>query len=203
MATIREILKNLRTGDRITVRDRAERWQELGRLGLGPLWNIYPRFQSYDQNHSTPVLEALEEYAQDLWLEALWCYIDASFLACIATSSFALEATFKRVMESRNVDYGEGDGLGRCIAKCQDSHILPKDNDNMVIVAAKEVNRARNNIVHANIPRVRPESILYSEGTEHEVIVGDSGLTQTIEQFKNLARDTLVNTKKVLDFLCA
>lgn len=203
MDSVQQLLQNLREGDGRSIQERAEKMRELaGLLNLEHLWDIFPDFGSYASSQDIPVLEALEEFTQELWRQALRCYVDSSYLGCIVLCSFAIESALKHMLK-KTMNYSRDSGLGSCINLCQKNNILPQDGDNAIVVAAWTVNGARGDIVHANIPRRRPESILYSEGAEHEVSdIGIVGI-QRVEPFRNMSRDTIINTKKVLDYLSA
>lgn len=181
-------------------KQRKARLQELKRLlGREPFWDFYPDFKSGAQDEGSLRLEALEKYAQDLWVEGLRCYVDDSFCACIAVCSFALEAALKHQLEIAIPSYNGDDTLGSSIWKCRTEGILPDDDNNPVTLAAMTVNRARNDIVHSKVPRRCPESILFGEGKEHETI-GESGI-KLVVPFKNLATDTIKSADLVLRYL--
>jgi len=182
-------------------REQKERSNELEQLlNLKPIFDLYPDFKSYDNNEPLR-LQALEEYCQDFWLETLRCYIDGSFPASIAMASFTMEASLKHRLINRSPNTSARRDLKALIGYCQSSKIkiLPEDNENSINKAAQSVLDARDNIVHANFPIYEPEKVLYSEGTEHNRIV--TGSIIFIEHFKNLAKDTILNTKQVVDYL--
>ena len=182
-------------------REQKERSNELERLlDLKPIFDFYPDFKSY-ANDEPLRLQALEEYCQDFWLETLRCYIDGSFPASIAMASFTMEASLKHRLIKRSPDTSTRRDLKALIGYCQSNKtkILPRDQGNPINEAAESVLDARDNIVHANFPIYEPEKIIYSEGTEHNRI-GSGGMI-FIEHFRNLARDTIINTKRVVDYL--
>jgi len=190
---------NLKRG-RLT-REQKERSNELEQLlNLKPIFDFYPDFKSYANNESLR-LQALEQYCQDFWLETLRCYIDGSFPASIAMASFTMEASLKHRLINRSPNTSARRDLKALIGYCQSSKIkiLPGDNENSINKAAQSVLDARDNIVHANFPIYEPEKVLYSEGTEHNRI--GTGSIIFIEHFKNLAKDTILNTKQVVDYL--
>ena len=190
---------NLKRG-RLT-REQKERSNELEQLlNLKPIFDFYPDFKSYANNESLR-LQALEQYCQDFWLETLRCYIDGSFPASIAMASFTMEASLKHRLINRSPNTSARRDLKALIGYCQSSKIkiLPRDNENSINKAAQSVLDARDNIVHANFPIYEPEKVLYSEGTEHNRI--GTGSIIFIEHFKNLAKDTILNTKQVVDYL--
>ncbi|GAI50407.1 unnamed protein product [marine sediment metagenome] len=116
--------------------------------------------------------------------------------------AFSLETSLKYRLTSKNPSIGVRYDLKKCIGTCQGSKypILPSDINDPINVAVKRVLNSRDDIAHANIALSRPESIIYFEGDEHE-ITGDSSSIQFIEEFKNLARQTILDTKKVIDYL--
>jgi len=190
---------NLKRG-RLT-REQKERSNELEQLlNLKHIFDLYPDFKSYDNNEPLR-LQALEEYCQDFWLETLRCYIDGSFPASIAMASFTMEASLKHRLINRSPNTSARRDLKALIGYCQSSKIkiLPGDNENSINKAAQSVLDARDNIVHANFPIYEPEKVIYSEGTEHNII--GTGSIIFIEHFKNLAKDTILNTKQVVDYL--
>lgn len=190
---------NLKRG-RLT-REQKERSNELEQLlNLKPIFDFYPDFKSYANNEPLR-LQALEEYCQDFWLETLRCYIDGSFPASIAMASFTMEASLKHRLINRSPNTSARRDLKALIGYCQSSKIkiLPEDNENSINEAAQSVLDARDNIVHANFPIYEPEKVIYSEGTEHNRI--GTGSIIFIEHFKNLAKDTILNTKQVVDYL--
>lgn len=190
---------NLKRG-RLT-REQKERSNELEQLlNLKPIFDFYPDFKSYANNESLR-LQALEQYCQDFWLETLRCYIDGSFPASIAMASFTMEASLKHRLINRSPNTSARRDLKALIGYCQSSKIkiLPGDNENSIYKAAQSVLDARDNIVHANFPIYEPEKVLHSEGTEHNRI--GTGSIIFIEHFKNLAKDTILNTKQVVDYL--
>jgi len=190
---------NLKRG-RLT-REQKERSNELEQLlNLKPIFDFYPDFKSYDNNEPLR-LQALEEYCQDFWLETLRCYIDGSFPASIAMASFTMEASLKHRLINRAPNTSARRDLKALIGYCQSSKIkiLPGDNENSINEAAQSVLDARDNIVHANFPIYEPEKVIYSEGTEHNRI--GTGSIIIFEHFKNLAKDTILNTKQVVDYL--
>lgn len=182
-------------------REQKERSNELEQLlDLKPRFDFYPDFKSY-ANDEPLRLQALEEFCQDFWLETLRCYIDDSFPASIAMASFTMEASLKHRLIKRSPNTSARRNLKVLIGYCQSNKIkiLPGDKENSINKAAQSVLAARDNMVHANFPIYEPEKIIYSEGTEHNRI-GSGGII-FIEPFKNLARDTLLNTKRVVDYL--
>lgn len=190
---------NLKKG-RLT-REQKERSNELEQLlNLKPIFDFYPDFKSYANNESLR-LQALEQYCQDFWLETLRCYIDGSFPASIAMASFTMEASLKHRLINRSPNTSARLNLKALIGYCQRSKIaiLPKDKENSVNKAAQSVLDARDNIVHANFPICEPGKVIYSEGAEHNRI--GTGSIIFIEPFKNLAKDTILNTKQVVDYL--
>lgn len=202
MESIEQILSRLCRKDRQNIAGRATRWQELnGMLGERLLFDIYPDFKSYYRD-DIEVLQALEQYSQEWWGQGLWCFIDRLYLACITCMAFALETSLKHRLISNNPNIGARYALKKCIGTCQNRKytILPSDINDPINVAAKRVLNSRDDIAHANIALSRPQSIIYFEGDEHE-ITGDSSSIQFIEEFKNLARQTILDTKKVIDYL--
>lgn len=169
-------------------------------LNLKPSFNFYPDFKSYANDESLR-LQALEEYCQDFWLETLRCYIDGSFPASIAMASFTMEASLKHRLIKKSPNTSARRDLKALIGYCQSSkiEILPGDKENSINKAAQSVLDARDNIAHANFPIYEPKKIIYLEGTEHNRI-GSGGII-FVEYFKNLARDTILNTKRVVDYL--
>jgi len=182
-------------------KEQKERSNELEHLlNLKPVFDFYPDFKSY-ANDEPLRLQALEEYCQDFWLETLRCYIDSSFPASIAMASFTMEASLKHRLINRSPNASARRDLKALIGYCQSSKIkiLPGDKENPINKAAQSVLEARDNIVHANFPIYEPEKVIYSEGTEHNRI--GTGSIIFIEQFKNLAKDTILNTRQVIDYL--
>jgi len=195
------IFDNLRKADRDNIQARADRIKELQDiLDTSQIWSLIPGLNKDEANYASIKLDALEEYADDLWHQTKWCYINKLFLSCIATSACTLESALKhQLINKTGID--REIGLGTCITRCKNEGILPRNDDDEIVIAAHAVNQARNNIIHANYPRRDPEHVLFAEGDEHEK--SDSGINgiQFMEYFKALAKNTLVNTNKVLKHL--
>jgi hypothetical protein len=190
---------NLKMG-RLT-KEQKERSNELEHLlNLKPIFDFYPDFKAYANNEPLR-LQALEEYCQNFWLETLRCYIDGSFPASIAMASFTMEASLKYRLINRSPSTSARRDLKALIDYCQRRKIkiLPADKGNSINEAARSVLDARDNIVHANFPIYEPAKVIYLEGTEHDRI--GTGSIIFIEPFKNLAKETILNTKQVVDYL--
>lgn len=221
---ILEDLKNrLRWMDEYHLEERAERLKEIGGPGVGGLELRYsPHFITRASTEKEMKLVALQDSIFRLWSEATMCYVNGQFRACIVLLATLLEAALKYELQRRDVDFPERLTLGPCIEKCRKHRILPVDEKNPVIDALLKVNGCRNDVVHANIERGRPESLLVEKGPEHEVrrvrdaskYIKDGAITgngetisfgrgglSIIYWYKAAAKNTLECTERVLKFL--
>jgi HEPN domain-containing protein len=195
------IRAELESRDATDIESRAQRWQELEDLLSwdGELWQLYPDLSVGDRHSDSQVLQALEECSRDLWYQALNCYISGYYYACIASCAFCLEASLKYKLICISPRYNRRASLLEVIRDCRRESVIP-NNDDPVTLAAERVNESRNDIVHANFPRERPDSIIYAEETElHEITGGP--MIQSVELFKNLSKDVIDGTKTVLDHI--
>lgn len=170
MNSLQELKKILLGMDEYHLEERAERLEEIGGPGVGGLELRYcPHFITRAETEKDMTLMALQDSISDLWNEATMCYIDGRFRACVVLVAALLETALKFELERRCIDYPEQLTLGPCIGLCKKHGILPKTEDDPVTEAALKVNRFRNDVVHANIQRRRPASLLGQKGPEHEV----------------------------------
>jgi len=221
---IPEDLKNLlRSMDEHQLKERAERLKEIeGPGGGGTEPRYYPYFITQANTEKELRLMVLQDSIFDLWNEAAMCYVDGQFRACIVLIATLLEATLKYELERQGIDFPELLTLGGCIDRCSRRHVLPEDETNPVTRAALKVNECRNDILHANIERHRPQSLFITDGPEHEVrplrdpsrYIRDGALTgdgETISfgqgglsivyRYKAAAKNTLTDTEEVLKYL--
>jgi hypothetical protein len=218
-----ELKKTLRWMDEYHLDERAERLQEIGGLGVGGLEPRYsPHFIRRAETEKETMLLALQDSIFKLWNEAAMCYVDGQFRACIVLLAMLLEAALKYELQRQDVKFSKLLTLGQCIKKCKECGILSEDEDSPVIAALLKANENRNDVVHANIERDRPNSLLDATGPEHEVrrvrnasryikngaITGDGdtisfgreGLN-IIYRYKTVAKGTLECAETVLRFL--
>jgi hypothetical protein len=223
MNSLEDLKDRLKWMDEYHLEERAERLKEIGGPGVGGLEPRYsPHFITQADTEKEKELMALQDSISKLWNEAAMCYVNGQFRACIVLFATLLEAALKYELERRNIDFPERFTLGQCIERCGKHHILPKDEKDRVTAAAIKVNNYRNDVVHANIERYRPESLLGETGPEHEVkpvrdpsryikdgaltgdgesiLLGRGGLS-IIYWYKAAARNTLECTTEVLKFL--
>ena len=197
-----QIFKRLLKRDIQNIQGRVNRRKELMTIiGEDFLFEPYPDFGSYQRDDSE-IQQALEEYSQEWWRQGLQCFINRLYLACVTSMAFALETSLKHRLISKNPNIGARYDLKKCIGICQSDkyQILPSNQNDLTNVAINRILKSRDDVVHANIAMLRPGSILYSEGNEHE-ITGDRGTIQFIEEFKNLASQTIQDTKRVIDYI--
>jgi len=213
----------LKRMDEYHLEERAERLKEIGGLGVGGLEPQYsPRFITLADTEEEMELMALQDSIFKLWNEATMCYVNGQFRACIVLFATLLEAALKYELERRNINFPERFTLGQCIEKCGKHHILLSKENDPITAAAIKVNKYRNDVVHANIERYRPETLLGQKGPEHEVkpvrdpcryikdgaltgdgetiVFGGEGLS-VIYWYKAAAKNTLECTKEVLKYL--
>ena len=196
------------------------RLQEIGGPGVGGTEpRHHPHAVTKAETEDELKMIALQQSVSTLWSEASWCYVYGQFRACIALMAALLEATLKLQFEQRSIEYDrERTTLGKCVDKA--STFLPAE----IVEAAERVNHARNDVVHANIERTRPESLFHPLGPEHEVqsvedlsrnikdaaITGDGELLtwssergwERVFLYKHAARETIENAERILSFLC-
>ncbi|MBA7612808.1 hypothetical protein ES703_20048 [subsurface metagenome] len=198
MVSKRELLKSIRQANRQNIEKRVERMLELMQLlDVESIWDLYPNLYMNGDSQNLKIQDALGELTQAFWHQALRCYIDSSYIGCVILSSAALETALKFMLVASGVENPRY-GLGTCITRCIQNNIFPPE-DNEIVIAANSVNQKRNDIIHANIARERPDSVIYSDGPEHSVRELGHGF-QEIGPFQNAAKDILVNTKMVLDY---
>lgn len=218
-----DLKKTLRWMDEYHLEERAERLKDIGGSGVGGLEPQYwPNFITRAETEKEMKLMALEDSIFMLWSEAAMCYVNGEFRACIVLFATLVEAALKFELERKGIDYPERFTLGECVGRCRQHRILPENVDDAVTEAALKVNDYRNDVVHANIERRRPESLLIGEGPEHEVkpvqdvsryikhgaITGDGetisfgrGGLSILYRYKVAAKNTLECTEKLLKFL--
>lgn len=223
MDILEDLKKRLRCMDEYHLEERAERLKEIGGPGVGGLELKYsPHFLKRAAAKEEMKLLALQDSISRLWSEAAMCYVNGQFRASIVLFATLLEATLKYELQRHNIGFPERFTLGSCIEECRKHHILPLQKDDPVTSASLRVNEYRNDVVHANIERRRPESLFNETGPEHEVrpvrdaskyikdgaISGDgetisfgrAGLS-IIYWHKAAAKNTLRCTEEVLKFL--
>lgn len=221
---LEELKKRLRDMDEYHLEERAERLREVGGPGVGGLEpRYYPHFITQAGTEKEMKLLALEDSISKLWNEATMCYVDGQFRACIVLCAALLEAALKFEFERRGINYPERYTLGQCIKKSRkEPYILPGNKNDPITEAAIKVNDYRNDVIHANIERSRPEGLLDGSGPEHEVkpvrdasryikngAIAGNGETIAFGQrglsiiyfYKTTARDTLGGTEQILKFL--
>ena len=225
MDTFEDLKKRLQWMDEYHLDERAERLQEIGGPGVGGLEPRYsPHFITQAETEKEMKLLALQGSIFGLWNEAAMCYVDGQFRACIVLLATLVEAALKYELQRRDVKFVKRLPLGKCIDKCKEYSILPEDENSAVTTALRKVNEHRNDVVHANIERDRPDSLLNATGPEHEVrrvrdaskyikngaITGDGetisfgrGGLNIIYRYKTAAKRTLECTESVLRFLYA
>ena len=223
MDVLEDLKNTLRWMDEYHLEERAERFKEVGGPGVGGLELRYsPHFITEAGTEKEMKLMALQESIFDLWSEAAMCYVDGQFRACIVLLATLLEAALKYELERQGIDFPERLTLGGCIDKCRKGRILPENETNPVTRAALKVNECRNDVVHANIERRRPESLLGATGPEHEVrpvrdpsrYIRDGALTgdgeaisfgqgglRIVYRYKAAAKNTLTCAEEVLKSL--
>lgn len=223
MGPLKDLRNRLRWMGEYHLDERAERLQEIGGPGVGGLELKYsPRLFTQAGTEKEMRLLALQDSISRLWNEAAMCYVDGQFRACIVLFATLLEATLKYELERHNIDFPERLTLGPCIERCSKLSILPQNQNDSVTTAAIKVNDCRNDVVHANIERKRPESLLDEKGPEHEVravrdpsryikdgaltgngetIILSRGSLSIIYWYRAAAKNTLECTEKVLKFL--
>lgn len=211
--------KRLRDIHEYHIEEYAERLEETGGPGVGGTEPRYhPGSTTKAETSEELKMIALKNSVSRLWNEATWCYVYGQFGACIALMATLLEATLKFESEKRGIEYHQDKAtLGTCIGKAQD--FLPEK----IAEIAVGINDRRNDVVHANIERKRPESLSHPLGLEHEVqpiedisrniagggITGDGETIvwsrgkawQRIYLYKSAARQTIENTQTILKFL--
>lgn len=223
MDSLEDLKKRLQWMDEYHLEERAERLKEIGGPGIGGLELRYsPHFITQAETEKDMKLVALQESISKLWNEAVMCYVNGQFRACVVLFATLLEAALKYELEKQHIDFPERFTLGPCIGRCRKHHILPENENDPATGAAIKVNDYRNDVVHANIERQRPESLLGEKGPEHEVrlvrdpsryikngaLTGDGetillgrGSLSIIYWYKAAAKNTLECTKEVLKFL--
>jgi hypothetical protein len=221
MDTSKELKKRLRDIHEYHIEEYAERLEEIGGPGVGgtePRYN--PHLITEAETSNELKMMALQDSIFRLWNEATWCYVYGHFRACIALMAILLEATLKLEFENRDIEYEEERAtLGTCIRIGEARGILPRE----ITEVAYRINDRRNDVMHANIERQKPESILNHTGSEHEVRpikdisrnIKDGWITgngETIEWsrgkgwrrinlYKRAAKETIEDTEKILKFL--
>lgn len=223
MNSLEDLKDRIKWMDKYHLEERAARLQEIGGPGVGGLEPRYsPHLITQADTEKGKGLMALQDSISKLWNEAAMCYVNGQFRACIVLFATLLEAALKYELERGNIDFPERFTLRQCIDKCKKHHILPRDEKGDVTAAAIKVNNERNDVVHANIERHRPESLLGEKGPEHQVesvrdpyryikdgaltgdgetiLLGEEGLG-IIYWYKAAAKNTLECTKEVMKFL--
>jgi len=203
------------------IKEYAKRLEEIGGPGVGGTELRYsPPTTEKAETREEMKRQALEFSIHLRWEEATWCYVHGHFRACIVLLATLVEAALKLELEKKQIDYDDKTTLGDCIRLCNRSGILSPGTKEI----AYQINKRRNDVVHANIERKRPESLLLDLGPEHEIepiedtsrnISSDGYFVcdgETIEWspgkgysriylYKHAAKETLENTEKVLKFL--
>ena len=170
MEIIEDLKKKLQWMDEYHLDERAERLQEIGGIGVGGLEPRYsPHFITRAETERQMSLLALQDSISRLWNEAAMCYVDGQFRACIVLLATLLEAALKYELQRRDIEFSKWLTLGQCIKICRERGILPSDENSPVATALFKVNQYRNDVVHANIERNDPNSVLNATGPEHEV----------------------------------
>lgn len=223
MDALEDLRKTLQWMDEYHLEERVERLNEIGGPGVGGLELRYsPHFITRAGTQKERKLLALQDSIFKTWTEAAMCYVYGQFKACIVLSATVLEAALKYELERRDIEYPERLPLGSCINKCRKHEILPENENDSVNEALLKVNDYRNDVVHANIERRRPQSLLSEKGPEHEIkpvqdpsryikgraVAGDGetisfgqGGLSIVYWYKAAAKNTLECAEKVLKFL--
>ena len=220
MDVAEDLKQRLRDMHEYHIDEYVERLYEIGGPGVG---GTEPRHHPHSVTRAETERElkmvALQQSVSTLWCEASWCYVYGQFRACIALMATVLEAALKLELEQRGTEYDqERTTLGKCIEKAR--AFLPAE----IVELAQRINNTRNDVVHANIERTRPESVFHPLGAEHEVqsledisrnikdggIAGDGELLvwssekgwERVYLYKRAARETIENAERILSFLC-
>lgn len=164
---------------------------------------------------------ALMDSIRRLWEEASWCYVYGWFQASIILMAMLVEGALKLEFERRNLSY-EGLTLGKCIEKAKEIKLLAPQKESKAFDNLDFVLKMRNDIVHGNIEKDSPESLLNASGSEHERrnidisgyikdgwITGDGEAIgwslgrgcYKIYLYKRTAKETIENTRQILKFL--
>jgi len=200
-----EVERRLRDGDKKSLEHRTGRYLEiLKACGEQRIMGFYPAIGSPEGSDKKSLrLQALEQYTQSMWYDAFGCYVHGSYPACVLLAASSLEGALKyklhQVIEDKKPirKYLTLDG---CIKKSMAASILPNDRNHRITTAACRVQRMRDDLIHANKERWRPEIALYGTPREHEV-TGLPGDMQIIEEYKTGARISLVYTGRVFGYL--
>ena len=169
---------------------------------------------------------ALSAYVRTMWAEGAACYIDGYFMATVTVIPAALEAALKREIFLKQPDLALREmGLGSCIFNSKALGILVEYSDSQrdedekagrtpsqeqfATVAARQVNRYRVGLIHANKERSEPgESFQIDDSTD--VVLGewiDDGTPEGamnvagFRRYEAAAKNVLRDTAVVLDYL--
>jgi hypothetical protein len=154
-----------------------------------------------DLDNEDPQYDALAWHLDDMWHEACWSYVWGMFRATIVMATGAVEAGLKyRLREVGQLEDEENATFGTCINKSQHCGVLPRLRTTRVIKASWDLNKLRNDIIHANEARRNPEGALSCEGHEHEIIEVGQGLS-LVHEFKLGAKKALKDSRAVLVYL--
>jgi len=150
--------------------ERAKRLAEVGGPGVGGTELEYSPFQNGGFIADTLEKEkqlVLMDSIPKLWNEATWSYVYDHHRACVVLIAIMIERVLKLELEKKGIST-QGKQLGPCIRYCKCNAIFPNDESSAIVKAARLINKARNDVVHANIELDRPKSLLYDTGIEHE-----------------------------------
>jgi|GEM_PF-2651823 len=212
-----EILqKRLRLIAEYEIPEWALRLEEVGGPGVGGTELAYtPHFVHAAENDKEFVAMALESSIPRTWEEAAWCYVYGKFRACIVMSAALLEITLRYELYRRDITKDTW-ALGKIIKRCSQEGII----SDPIRSLAELINQRRNDIMHSNIQRQRPKSLLYHTGDEHEIepitnlsriLVTADGKPAAIPpnaehsysvvfEFKRAARASLFDTRDILKY---
>lgn len=231
MSSLEDFKQRLRETDNYHLEERAKRLEEIGGPGVGGLELRYsPSFIKSgelvdEEDEKKMTVLALQDSIHERWCEATSCYVNGHFRSCVIILASLVETSLKLELEWKDIPYGEIT-LGGCIKLCMEKGILPNGENASIIHSLKRINKSRNDVIHANIERRAPASLIHYTGNEHESepvqdisknISGDGAITgngETISihfgketkvnkvyPFKAAARKTLEETREVFKFL--
>lgn len=154
-----------------------------------------------DLDNEDAVYDALAWHVDGMWHEACWCYVWGTFRACIVLAVGAVEAGLKyRLREAGQLEDEKNATFGTCIDKAKQCGVLPAQQTNPVLQSLWELNRLRNDIIHANKARRDPDGALSSDGPEHEITNLGHGM-QSVVEFQPGARVALNDSRTLLVYL--
>ena len=204
----------------------SRRLREIGGLGVGGTELEYVPFQGvfWIKTLEQQRQHALANSILELWNEATWSYVYGHFRASIVLSAMALERALKLEL-TKNSKHKKSMTLKTCIDRCKSYNILPNNENDTIVRAARFVTARRNDAVHGNIEMNNAEELLTNTAPEHECVPmkdmpaeirkcvitetgqrtflspEEEGRASIIYKYKQVSKSTIAEAKNVLRYL--